>query len=421
MSTRTVSKTISLDSFPKDAASKYITVIGNDGIKVHPYNTTAGQADTNNYVKIDSDGMEIWQKPTGTSASVKVAEFGSDGVQIGQTNGAHSVIDANGQRFYATNGTTQLANIGYGPGTNSSGGTSSAPYYTLGVRDETSPIYSGVGNYSVVEGNGNIASEYCSHAEGRYNASIGFCSHSEGSGGLAEGAESHTEGFGCHTKGFAAHAQNEETIASKRAQTALGVFNVEDTSSTTTHPSGISYYGEYAVIVGNGNSEGSRSNALTVDWSGNTEQQGRATTRDMTTGTNSELEDFLSDLDISGSGLETTQADWIVGQGTNGIWTWRKWQSGIAECWGDTGEITLTNYTTAGTFLYGYKTSVQFPTNLFVSKPIVTYSAYVGSGFALTGTETLNISASDVTLYALCTGTGSKPTIWQVSAKGRWK
>ena len=315
MSTRTVSKTISLDSFPKDAASKYITVIGNDGIKVHPYNTTAGQADTNNYVKIDSDGMEIWQKPTGTSASVKVAEFGSDGVQIGQTSGAHSVIDANGQRFYATNGTTQLANIGYGPGTNSSGGTSSAPYYTLGVRDETSPIYSGVGNYSVVEGNGNIASEYCSHAEGRYNASIGFCSHSEGSGGLAEGAESHTEGFGCHTKGFAAHAQNEETIASKRAQTALGVFNVEDTSSTTTHPSGISYYGEYAVIVGNGNSEGSRSNALTVDWDGNTEQQGRATTRDMTTGTNSELEDFLSDLDISGPKLETTQADWVVEQG----------------------------------------------------------------------------------------------------------
>lgn len=134
-----------------------------------------------------------------------------------------------------------------------------------------------------------------------------------------------------------------------------------------------------------------------------------------------EINQFISDLDISGTPIELTQADWVVEQGTDGIWTWRKWQSGIAECWGDTGEITLTNYTTAGTFLYGYQTSVQFPTNLFVSKPIVTYSAYVGSGFALTGTETLNISASSVTLYALCTGSGSKPTIWQVSAKGRWK
>ena len=134
-----------------------------------------------------------------------------------------------------------------------------------------------------------------------------------------------------------------------------------------------------------------------------------------------EFADFMSDLDISGSELETTQADWIVEQGVDGIWTWRKWQSGIAECWGDTGEITLTNYTTIGTFLYGYNTSVQFPTNLFVSKPIVTYSAYVGNGFALTGTETQSITTSAVSLYALCTATGSKTTIWQVSAKGRWK
>lgn len=25
--------------------------------------------------------------------------------------------------------------------------------------------------------------------------------------------------------------------------------------------------------------------------------------------------------------------DWIVEQGTSGIWTYRKWNSGIAECW----------------------------------------------------------------------------------------
>lgn len=27
-------------------------------------------------------------------------------------------------------------------------------------------------------------------------------------------------------------------------------------------------------------------------------------------------------------------ADYIIEQGTNGIWTWRKWASGISECWG---------------------------------------------------------------------------------------
>ena len=64
--------------------SKYITAIGDEGIKVHPYDATQGQADTDNYAKIDSDGMEIWQKPTGVSASVKVANFGASGAQIGQ-------------------------------------------------------------------------------------------------------------------------------------------------------------------------------------------------------------------------------------------------------------------------------------------------------------------------------------------------
>lgn len=34
--------------------------------------------------------------------------------------------------------------------------------------------------------------------------------------------------------------------------------------------------------------------------------------------------------------------DFIVEQGTSGIWTYRKWNSGVAECWGTTSEITVT-------------------------------------------------------------------------------
>ena len=34
--------------------------------------------------------------------------------------------------------------------------------------------------------------------------------------------------------------------------------------------------------------------------------------------------------------------DYIVEQGISGIWTYRKWNSGIAECWGTTSEITVT-------------------------------------------------------------------------------
>jgi hypothetical protein len=38
----------------------------------------------------------------------------------------------------------------------------------------------------------------------------------------------------------------------------------------------------------------------------------------------------------SDSGLQINEIDidYIVEQGVSGIWTYRKWNSGIAECWG---------------------------------------------------------------------------------------
>ena len=78
-------------------------------------------------------------------------------------------------------------------------------------------------------------------------------------------------------------AVNESTLAYKRAQTALGSLNIADTNSTTCHPSGDTRYGQYAVIIGNGTNEAHRSNALTVDWSGNIMAQGMAGMIQMTT------------------------------------------------------------------------------------------------------------------------------------------
>lgn len=41
--------------------------------------------------------------------------------------------------------------------------------------------------------------------------------------------------------------------------------------------------------------------------------------------------------------LEALKVDYIVEQGTDGGWTYRKWNSGIAECWyrGNYGSVTL--------------------------------------------------------------------------------
>lgn len=134
-----------------------------------------------------------------------------------------------------------------------------------------------------------------------------------------------------------------------------------------------------------------------------------------------ELDDFIDDLNVGGAPIELTQVDWIVEQGTDGIWTYRKWQSGIAECWGNTGIVTVLNYNTYNN-MYGYMYEVAFPQDLFSSVPVVAYSAYVGNGFALTGSiNTGGYSTTSFRMYALGSASGSQPTRWVIEAKGRWK
>lgn len=62
------------------------------------------------------------------------------------------------------------------------------------------------------------------------------------------------------------------------------------------------------------------------------------------------------------------QIDYIVEQGTSDIWTYRKWASGVAECWGITGDISV-NYTNPWQEIYYGDMACGFPDNLFVSAP----------------------------------------------------
>ena len=79
----------------------------------------------------------------------------------------------------------------------------------------------------------------------------------------------------------------------------------------------------------------------------------------------SRILEFISDLD----GI----SDYVVEQGTDGIWTYRKWNSGKAECW---GTATRTGTWTAWGSLYElinsngqshYKETL--PTGLFINAP----------------------------------------------------
>lgn len=123
---------------------------------------------------------------------------------------------------------------------------------TSGSRKTTAPI----GICSSAFGRAVSASGEYSFAEGYSTTASGDRSHSEGWNTEASGDSSHAEGYYAKASGYAAHAGGYATIASGRAQTAIGRWNVEDTSD------------EYALIVGNGSGDSSRSNAFAVGWDG---------------------------------------------------------------------------------------------------------------------------------------------------------
>lgn len=129
-------------------------------------------------------------------------------------------------------------------------------------------VASGFASYA--EGRNTKAIGDYSHAKGRDTEAIGDYSHAEGNQTESSGSAAHAEGWGTRAIGDYSHSQNFGTRAVKQAQTVIGTFNEEDASTTTTHKSGDVDYGTYALIIGNGTATGvDRSNALTVDWSGN--------------------------------------------------------------------------------------------------------------------------------------------------------
>ena len=131
----------------------------------------------------------------------------------------------------------------------------------------------------------NKAYGYVSHAEGRFTEAgvegeeLYGC-HAEGWDTRARGDASHAEGYGSHALGHATHAEGSlttafgnfshaegwDTIASGRSQHTQGEFSILDPDANPDNPD---KRGKYAHIVGNGTDDERRSNAHTLDWSGN--------------------------------------------------------------------------------------------------------------------------------------------------------
>ena len=356
----------------------------------------------NNLVSITRSAIAFYDG-VGNAASNIVARFGSDGAQIGKSTGQHVAIDQdsldimNGEATLATFGETavigQRNNAGsmniylgksesYNPGITQiirwADRTSYHPYFTA-IHDRNN------GNDYVLIGSGG--GTYPGY--GQYSVALGsFSWQTAGSFGrysIAEGKDS------C-AGGEASHAQNLGTIAAKRSQTAIGTYNEEDTSSTTTHPSGDARYGDYALIIGNGTADNARGNALAVDWDGYLYP------------CNEKMPDFVTE------------------QGTSGIWTYRKWHSGIMECWGIYTASMAVNTSSAqyGGYRSGIITAPDYP-YAFTAVPVV--SAMMVNNAQ--GAWVNNAQNSTATAFKFYLSTGQSLAAANrgisIHAIGRWK
>lgn len=71
-------------------------------------------------------------------------------------------------------------------------------------------------------------------------------------------------------------------------------------------------------------------------------------------------------------------ADYVVEQGTDDIWTYRKWNSGIAECWGEQG-FTVTWAGASPAYYSTNKYYPSFPSGLFAAAPCTSVSTPNGN------------------------------------------
>lgn len=114
------------------------------------------------------------------------------------------------------------------------------------------------------------------------------------------------------------------------------------------------------------------------------------------------------------------QADYVIEQGIDGIWTYRKWNSGIAECWGS--DTTSSSAGSAeGNVYWSRSNTYSFPGSLFIAAPTVDISVGCGTSY-LTWASINTLTKDAVAWYYVHDTSTAKSTIYNnITAKGRWK
>lgn len=121
--------------------------------------------------------------------------------------------------------------------------------------------------------------------------------------------------------------------------------------------------------------------------------------------------------------------DWVVSSGQSDIWTYQKWNSGIAECWGTyKQDVTGWNYWGSnGANESNPACSVNYPTGLFIEKPKVQILSEGCYGYASMSTEVYTGGSKDRTPAFRAVRPYQNPNVGataydiHIHARGLWK
>ena len=158
-------------------------------------------------------------------------------------------------------------------------GGNASGYYSFAHQSTASGTYSfasgysntASGDFSTARGGGCQATANYSTAQGQGNTASGTHAFAIGQENTASGTHSVAEGYANTVQGNFSSAIGQGLAALSKDQHVTGTWNTGDmTGNATTR-------GTYVEIVGNGSDSQHRSNARTLDWSGNETLAGKLT------------------------------------------------------------------------------------------------------------------------------------------------
>lgn len=377
-----------------ETASTYITEITGGGIQVHPASNTV------DYTQVDADGVHLYKGGESVADFGEVVRIGKDGTSTMSIDSDQiTMLDEENNTTFSINKTEVYSKSGYEQAISGTANSSTfvipsdkTPVASSEITVIVSVIVSGAGTAKTTHvftagtagtssATGSMTSSVTYDGNRTFRATPRTSSltvsqitaswyYTETTVGLVE--SNVVSNSGCTQLG-------NGTVAGSVSQTALGKYNVKDSQE------------DYAFIIGNGTSDSARSNAFAVDWDG-----------------------YIYPM-------AEKMADWVTEQGTSGIWTYRKWHSGIAECWGNLTSSMAITTSSAG---YGGYRSTQFtlnlPSGLFAAVPTTT--ATMASSQGIWVNNVADTSASSVK-FLLSSGVSQSAANRTVCFRcsGRWK